>query len=167
MLRTWAQAQREVANADGDHLEQIGALIQCERYLSEGDEEYRARMLEHVNSYSGAGTIPGIVQAFAAYLDIEESQLSISEAYEDAFQWNSGYYWNTGIYWSSRYGVAGYFTLTIELANPKYGTWNTPSRRARLKRFLDDLKAAGTRGRVVIVDRKLTDQHCQIEVVSA
>lgn len=158
-LREWVQDQHEVADADGDQLDYLGTMIGCARLLNEEDAEYRARLQQHITSFQGAGTKGSIKQFFSLYLDIEEAAITIDEAFEDVIYWDDGYFWGDDTtseedlnYWTSDAAVSGVFTVTIELTTAKYYTWNTITGRNRLQALLDDVKAAGTIGRVVLVD---------------
>lgn len=78
-----AIASRQVNNATGSDLDQIGGLFgELGRRRGRSDQEYRAFLKTIVQSFSGRGTIPGLKFAIAAGIGTDSSNVIIIEDFD-------------------------------------------------------------------------------------
>jgi len=79
-----ALESHQIDNASGDELDEIGAAFGIlGRRRERNDQEYRIYLKSLVQSFRGRGTIPGIISAVAAGLNVDEDQIEIEEDYQN------------------------------------------------------------------------------------
>jgi hypothetical protein len=75
---------RQVDQAEGEELDRIGAAFgTLGRRRGRSDREYRIYLKSLVESFRGRGTVPGIISAIAAGLNIDEEDVEVQEDFQN------------------------------------------------------------------------------------
>ena len=75
---------RQIDNAQGEELDRIGAAFGIlGKRRGRSDQEYRIYLKSLVQSFRGRGTVPGIISAVAAGLNIEENKVAVEEDFQN------------------------------------------------------------------------------------
>lgn len=111
-----SKVQSYLSTADSKWLDYWGYWFGERRKSNWGDDYYRERIVNHVKH--SRGTVDGLRDAIADFINTNRDNIFIYEPYRDMFIWNSSEY-NTKKYFSSTYYRYAVIDIQVSASYPK------------------------------------------------